>query len=139
MLDELAVLQAVGARAHRWVLVDEDTGDLLMDFVGAGDDVWVFERGYLAGIDGHGFFVRQAEDRPAGAVPDVEGLGPTLFRSHRFRQRVVGDEVELSDQVRTVRLPMSPLRSAAACSAGACSANWRPPASTPHRAQDLGP
>jgi hypothetical protein len=82
------------------VLLDEATGDVVMEHIGAYDGVLMLGPGYRAGIDPEGFFVLDPDTDPRA----------TVFRSMRFRQEVLGDKrVRFSDDERTVEVDMPPV------------------------------
>jgi hypothetical protein len=92
------------------VLIDEATGDVLIEYIEAYQGEKILDRGHRVGVDPDGFFVRDPRTDPA----------TTVFRSMRFRQRPVGeDRVEFTDESgaplgngrRVVEVAISPIGS----------------------------
>ncbi|MBO3743884.1 hypothetical protein [Actinoplanes flavus] len=82
------------------VLVDEATEAVALRYVAAYQGVLMLGPGYRAGVDQEGFFVLDPDSDPPA----------TLFRSARFRQRVLpGGQVQFSDEEKSVRIAMSPV------------------------------
>jgi hypothetical protein len=99
------------------VLADEDTGEAVLTYVAAYRGVVLLGPGYRAGVDPAGFFV--LDPGPADP-PDPANPAVTLFRSTRFRQRVLpGRLVEFSDDAGSVRVAMPPVGAARAAAGGA--------------------
>jgi hypothetical protein len=104
VLDELDYFEKRAVITDEVVLVDEASGEVKLTYVAAYQGVLILGPGYRAGVDPEGFFVLDVD-----ADPPV-----TLFRSVRFRQRVLtGGQVEFSDEATTVRLTVPPVGGAA--------------------------
>ncbi len=105
VLDELDYFEQRAVIDDEIVLVDEASSEVKLTYVAAYHGVLRLGPGYRAGVDPEGFFVLDAE-----AEPPV-----TLFRSVRFRQRILADgQVEFSDEATTVRITMPPIGGAPA-------------------------
>lgn len=103
VLAELDFFATQDRLGEETVLLDEDTGDVVMTHVPAYDGEVMLGPGYRAGVDRDGFFVRD----------DAREAARTLFRSRRFSQ-VVRDAgmVEFSDAECTAVVKMPPVDAA---------------------------
>jgi hypothetical protein len=100
MLDELDHFTRHAVPDDQIVLVDEATGKTLLEHISAYDGVTMVGPGYGAGVDRDGFFVRDPDTDPP----------VTLFRSMRFRQRVLDERrVEFVDGRTTAAVAMPPV------------------------------
>ncbi len=100
VLDELDFFVQQAVMGDEVVVVDEATGEVALRYVAAYRGVWMLTSGYEAEVDPDGFFVLDVGSDPPA----------TLFRSTRFRQRVVPDgQVEFSDAASSVRITMAPV------------------------------
>ncbi|NUT35218.1 MAG: hypothetical protein HOV79_19355 [Hamadaea sp.] len=99
MLAELEGFDPRAAVEEQVVLLDEETGRILMRHVASYAGVAIWGPGYRAGVDRDGFFIVTATHPPV-----------TRFRAKRFEQHVQPNgEVLFTDDLRQLQLAMPPI------------------------------
>jgi hypothetical protein len=100
VLDELDYFEQRAVIDDEVVLVDEATEAVALRYVAAYEGVLMLGPGYRAGVDPEGFFILDPDSDPPA----------TLFRSARFRQRVLPNgQVQFSDETKSVQIAMPPV------------------------------